>query len=217
MNGKDPSKRGFGFGSFCRCKKMVECVACLLGRWNGSRGTGAEKTSGRKSMQWALSSVRVAGIRRRQEENGEATRCEHCGGGSSNRVALDVVGEEVVSPEKVKDRILSEDAHCLKESIQIPQTQASYIVSKELKIDATVIDATVSLLKTEFVNKFQESAKRIFPLCKSYLLINEFVESRSQIKCGLVNHAFAAALLSYCEFSLLEFLAVLNHRYYIIA
>ncbi|GJY25831.1 hypothetical protein Tco_0400557 [Tanacetum coccineum] len=54
------------------------------------------------------------------------------------------------------------------------------------QIDATVIDATVSLLKTEFVNKFQESAKRIFPLCKSYLLINEFVESRSQIKCGLV-------------------------------
>ncbi|GKB05776.1 hypothetical protein Tco_0833971 [Tanacetum coccineum] len=65
------------------------------------------------------------------------------------------------------------------------------------QIDATVIDATVSLLKTEFVNKFQESAKRIFPLCKSYLLINEFIESRSQIKCGLVNHAFAAALLFY--------------------
>ncbi|GJU52432.1 hypothetical protein Tco_1226146 [Tanacetum coccineum] len=40
----------------------------------------------------------------------------------------------------------------------------------------------------------QESAKRIFPLCKSYLLINQFVESRSQFKCGLVNHAFAAAL-----------------------
>ncbi|XP_076883493.1 gamma-tubulin complex component 2-like [Bidens hawaiensis] len=40
----------------------------------------------------------------------------------------------------------------------------------------------------------QESAKRIFPLCKSYLLINEFVESRSQFKSGLVNHAFAAAL-----------------------
>ncbi|GKD71586.1 hypothetical protein Tco_1325676, partial [Tanacetum coccineum] len=71
-------------------------------------------------------------------------------------------------------------------------------------IDATVIDATVSLLKTEFVNKFQESAKRIFPLCKSYLLINEFVESRSQIKCGLVNHAFAAALLSYCLFRIIR-------------
>ncbi|KAI3743015.1 hypothetical protein L1987_60716 [Smallanthus sonchifolius] len=40
----------------------------------------------------------------------------------------------------------------------------------------------------------QESAKRIFPLCKSYLLINQFVESRSQFKSGLVNHAFAAAL-----------------------
>ncbi|KAL2249191.1 gamma-tubulin complex component 2 [Sesamum indicum] len=40
----------------------------------------------------------------------------------------------------------------------------------------------------------QESAKRIFPLCESYLLINQFVESRSQFKSGLVNHAFAAAL-----------------------
>ncbi|CAK9146771.1 unnamed protein product [Ilex paraguariensis] len=40
----------------------------------------------------------------------------------------------------------------------------------------------------------QESAKRVFPLCESYLLINQFVESRSQFKAGLVNHAFAAAL-----------------------
>ena len=31
---------GFGFGSFCRCKKTVECVACLLSRWNRSLGTG---------------------------------------------------------------------------------------------------------------------------------------------------------------------------------
>ncbi|KAK4480208.1 hypothetical protein RD792_013270 [Penstemon davidsonii] len=41
---------------------------------------------------------------------------------------------------------------------------------------------------------FPESAKRLFPLCESYLLINQFVESRSQFKTGLVNHAFAAAL-----------------------
>lgn len=40
----------------------------------------------------------------------------------------------------------------------------------------------------------QESSKRIFPLCESYLLINQFVESRSQFKTGLVNHAFASAL-----------------------
>ncbi|XP_028101376.1 gamma-tubulin complex component 2-like isoform X1 [Camellia sinensis] len=40
----------------------------------------------------------------------------------------------------------------------------------------------------------QELAKRLFPLCESYLLINQFVESRSQFKTGLVNHAFAAAL-----------------------
>ncbi|KZV48871.1 gamma-tubulin complex component 2 [Dorcoceras hygrometricum] len=42
----------------------------------------------------------------------------------------------------------------------------------------------------------QESAKRIFPLCDSYLLISQFVESRSQFKTGFVNHAFAAALRS---------------------
>uniref|UniRef100_A0A7N0ZTG9 Gamma-tubulin complex component n=1 Tax=Kalanchoe fedtschenkoi TaxID=63787 RepID=A0A7N0ZTG9_KALFE len=40
----------------------------------------------------------------------------------------------------------------------------------------------------------QELAKRIFPLCKSFLLINQFVESRSQFSKGLVNHAFTAAL-----------------------
>ncbi|KAG9141487.1 hypothetical protein Leryth_001920 [Lithospermum erythrorhizon] len=40
----------------------------------------------------------------------------------------------------------------------------------------------------------QECAKRIFPLCENYLLINQFVESRSQFKTGVVNHAFAAAL-----------------------
>ncbi|GKC47567.1 reverse transcriptase domain-containing protein [Tanacetum coccineum] len=28
--------------SSCWCKKTVKCVACLLGRWNGSRGTGVE-------------------------------------------------------------------------------------------------------------------------------------------------------------------------------
>ena len=40
----------------------------------------------------------------------------------------------------------------------------------------------------------QESASWLFPLCESYLLINQFVESRSQFKTGLVNHAFSAAL-----------------------
>ncbi|CAL0302822.1 unnamed protein product [Lupinus luteus] len=43
----------------------------------------------------------------------------------------------------------------------------------------------------------QELAKRIFPLCRSFLLINQFVESRSQFKSGLVNHAFSAALRAF--------------------
>ncbi|KAG6419741.1 hypothetical protein SASPL_116253 [Salvia splendens] len=45
-----------------------------------------------------------------------------------------------------------------------------------------------------YSNGMNESAKRIFPLCESYVLISQFVESRSQFKSGLVNHAFAAAL-----------------------
>ncbi|XP_077239980.1 gamma-tubulin complex component 2-like [Tasmannia lanceolata] len=40
----------------------------------------------------------------------------------------------------------------------------------------------------------QEFAMRIFPICENFLTINEFVESRSYFKNGLVNHAFAAAL-----------------------
>ncbi|KAF2286415.1 hypothetical protein GH714_016794 [Hevea brasiliensis] len=49
------------------------------------------------------------------------------------------------------------------------------------------IDASMDLA-------LQERAKWIFPLCESYLLIDQFVESRSQFKSGVVNHAFAAAL-----------------------
>uniref|UniRef100_A0A0D3EES8 Gamma-tubulin complex component n=1 Tax=Brassica oleracea var. oleracea TaxID=109376 RepID=A0A0D3EES8_BRAOL len=40
----------------------------------------------------------------------------------------------------------------------------------------------------------REQAKSIFPLCECFLLIDQFVESSSQFKKGLVNHAFAAAL-----------------------
>lgn len=46
----------------------------------------------------------------------------------------------------------------------------------------------------ESVFVLQELAKRIFPLSRSFLLINHFVESRSQFQNGLVNHAFSAAL-----------------------
>ncbi|KAK6232398.1 hypothetical protein SCA6_002471 [Theobroma cacao] len=49
------------------------------------------------------------------------------------------------------------------------------------------VDASMDLALQEF-------ARRIFPLCESFLLIDQFVESRSQFKNGLVNHAFAAAL-----------------------
>lgn len=40
----------------------------------------------------------------------------------------------------------------------------------------------------------QELAKRILPLCESYIIVSQFTESRSHFKYGLVNHALAAAL-----------------------
>ncbi|GJU79659.1 stomatal closure-related actin-binding protein 3-like protein [Tanacetum coccineum] len=93
-NRKDPSKQV--------ALDLVRSTGSILDHLFVGLTKGAKKMSGRKSKQWDLSSVRVAGIRRRQEENGEVTRCEHCSGGSSNRVALDVVGEEVVSPVEVR-------------------------------------------------------------------------------------------------------------------
>ncbi|KAK6915780.1 Gamma tubulin complex component, C-terminal, partial [Dillenia turbinata] len=52
-----------------------------------------------------------------------------------------------------------------------------------------------------------ELAKQIFPLCENFLLINHFIESRSQLKKGLVNHAFAAALRAF----LLDYQAMVAH------
>lgn len=69
--------------------------------------------------------------------------------------------------------------------------EGRYISIKRVrgKVDAVTfeVDASMDLA-------LQELAKRIFPLCESFLLIDQFVESRSQFKNGLVNHAFAAAL-----------------------
>ena len=56
----------------------------------------------------------------------------------------------------------------------------------------------------------QELAKRMFPLCESFMLINQFVESRSQFKNGLVNHAFAAALRALLVVGFLLLLAMMS-------
>ncbi|KAE8009823.1 hypothetical protein FH972_006235 [Carpinus fangiana] len=55
-------------------------------------------------------------------------------------------------------------------------------------------DHVIFLVDPSMDLALQELAKKIFPLCESFLMINQFVESRSQFKNGLVNHAFAAAL-----------------------
>ncbi|CAN6173861.1 unnamed protein product [Urochloa humidicola] len=45
----------------------------------------------------------------------------------------------------------------------------------------------------------QELTCRIFPLCEDYVLVSQFVESRSHFKNGLVNHALAAALRAFLQ------------------
>ncbi|KQJ83407.1 hypothetical protein BRADI_5g14800v3 [Brachypodium distachyon] len=43
----------------------------------------------------------------------------------------------------------------------------------------------------------QELTRRIFPFCEDFVLVSQFVESRSHSKNGLVNHALAAALRAF--------------------
>lgn len=74
--------------------------------------------------------------------------------------------------------------HAYKENIKVPPFPVTELTS-EHQLCAVLADQDMLL---------QELAKRIFPLCESFMLINHFVESRSQFKNGLVNHAFAAAL-----------------------
>ncbi|GAB2287127.1 Gamma-tubulin complex component 2 [Dionaea muscipula] len=65
---------------------------------------------------------------------------------------------------------------------------------------------------TSMDSALQDSSTKIFPLCKSFLLIQQFVESRSQFKKGLVNHAFAAALRSFLvDFQVM--VAQLEHQF----
>lgn len=42
--------------------------------------------------------------------------------------------------------------------------------------------------------ELQELANRILPICEHYMVVSQFVESRSHFKHGLTNHAFASGL-----------------------
>ncbi|KNA05950.1 hypothetical protein SOVF_185590 isoform A [Spinacia oleracea] len=86
----------------------------------------------------------------------------------------------------VQELIVIDDLLSALVGIEGRYTSIRRIDGKEAKLTFQV-DASMDLA-------LQELAKRIFPLCESYLLIDQFVESRSQFKKGLVNHAFAAAV-----------------------
>ncbi|XP_050915701.1 gamma-tubulin complex component 2 [Lathyrus oleraceus] len=58
----------------------------------------------------------------------------------------------------------------------------------------------------------QELAKWIFPICRRFLLINQFMESRSQFQNGLVNHAFFSALREFL-LDYQAFVAQLEHQF----
>ncbi|KAG8390704.1 hypothetical protein BUALT_Bualt01G0111200 [Buddleja alternifolia] len=75
-----------------------------------------------------------------------------------------------------------------------PASVQELIVIDDLLFALVGIEGRYTSIRRVHGKDDNESAKRIFPLCESYLLINQFVESRSQFKTGLVNHAFAAAL-----------------------
>ena len=53
------------------------------------------------------------------------------------------------------------------------------------------------MVVTLLIFLLQELTPRIFPLCEDYVLVSQFVESRSHFKNGLVNHALAAALRAF--------------------
>lgn len=53
------------------------------------------------------------------------------------------------------------------------------------------------MVVTLLIFLLQELTRQIFPLCEDYVLVSQFVESRSHFKNGLVNHALAAALRAF--------------------
>ncbi|XP_043721801.1 gamma-tubulin complex component 2 isoform X1 [Telopea speciosissima] len=89
-------------------------------------------------------------------------------------------------PASVQELLLIDDLLSALVGIEGRYTSIKRVRGKDDRVSFQV-DASMDLA-------LQELAKRIFPLCENFLLINQFVESKSQFKNGLVNHAFAAAL-----------------------
>ncbi|GKE86005.1 hypothetical protein Tco_1559747, partial [Tanacetum coccineum] len=78
---------------------------CFLDRWKSALGTSLdEDVRGGDVMITETHGIALIGkgMVVKTKGNGETTRCEHYGSGSSNQVALDVVGEEVVGPGEVE-------------------------------------------------------------------------------------------------------------------
>ncbi|CAA0821237.1 Gamma-tubulin complex component 2 [Striga hermonthica] len=76
------------------------------------------------------------------------------------------------------------------------------------KVDSAIfqVDASMDLV-------LQESAKRIFPLCESYVLINQFVESRSEFKSVGSNHRYLECIKAAYDFASGELLNLIKEKY----
>jgi gamma-tubulin complex component 2 len=66
-----------------------------------------------------------------------------------------------------------------------------------LQVSLTVHKKREGIFWRWLILLLQELTRRIFPLCENFVLVSQFVESRSHFKYGLVNHALAAALRAF--------------------
>ncbi|KAL6008296.1 hypothetical protein ACLOJK_033802 [Asimina triloba] len=98
-------------------------------------------------------------------------------------------GLEAVGRARFRELLVTEDLLSAMVGTEGRYISIKGVVGKESQI-VIQVDASMDLA-------LQEMAKRIFPLCENFLAIYQFVESRSQFKKGLVNHAFAAALRAF--------------------
>eukprot|EP00268_Persea_americana_P040794 TRINITY_DN4059_c0_g1_i2.p1 TRINITY_DN4059_c0_g1~~TRINITY_DN4059_c0_g1_i2.p1 ORF type:complete len:721 (-),score=119.90 TRINITY_DN4059_c0_g1_i2:271-2433(-) len=101
----------------------------------------------------------------------------------SNRSSQNPIGSY---PTSVQELLVIDDLLSALVGIEGRYISAKRVRGKEGFVTFQ-IDASTDLA-------LQEMTKRIFPLCENFLVITQFVESRSHFKYGLVNHAFAAAI-----------------------
>jgi len=131
----------------------------------------------------ALPVVRLAtGVRRRRTSD----RAMSYTGSAPGACTGSVIGSYAVS---VQELLVIDDLLSALVGIEGRYISIKIVHGKEGPV-VFQIDSSMDLA-------LQELTRRIFPLCEDYVLVRQFVESRSHFKNGLVNHALAAALRAF--------------------